>query len=892
MPLQAGARLGPYEVVELRGKGGMGEVYLARDTRLDRRVAIKVLPAEVSRDPAFKRRFEREAKTISQLQHPNVCTLHDVGSQNGVDYLVMEFLDGGTLADRLRRGPLPLGDIVRVGCEIAEAVHAAHRHGVVHRDLKPGNVMLTEAGAKVVDFGLAKASARTANALDSQLATASMPVTTEGTISGTALYMAPEVLEGKDADARSDVWALGCILFEMATGVRPFSGPSYPSLVGAILKEEPPAPSHRQPLLPRRLDWIVGRCLEKDPERRWHSARDVAIELAALRDTENDEKPARATVVSKRQLIAVVLGSVVAAVIATLLASQLFDRDLAPSEKAQSAAGEVQIRQLTGRPSKDTVHSASLSPDGEQLAFATQKGLFLQIVETGEERPLPVGERLQVLEVDWLGPTDLLFSASTGDSYGLYKTSIYGGATRKLTDGAWRAAVTRDGTRIAYLQGLPARIVTVSGPEGEDARNVLDLGEHGSVWEIGWSPDGRWLLAGTWAGAFWGRPIDTRIEAIESTTGARQPVLTEPRLMQNWRGHLPFLWTADDRLVIGLRELPPNEHAANLWQVPIDRASATVRGEPVRITHVNDTNPKDLSATQDGERLAYLRERSQNDVLVADLADGGRRITQVRQLTNDERGDEPMAWTPDSGRVFFGSRRTGTWNVYVSALEGGDAQFIANGYREYFTELSPDGASVFFWRGSDLVRVPAAGGPAQTVLADAGSWAGLGCNAAGDRCLLGERSPDQPVYVFFELDLQAGRGKEVLRVADRPPFTNWDLSPDGSRLVIGHNDGRLRIFDLATAEERVLQDEGGLEYGEFPVWSADGRGVFVDGGYGMRRLFRKGVLYVSYPEGEAYLLRDSWNEWDTHPVPSPDGKRLAFAANFYYDGNAWMIESF
>ena len=213
---------------------------------------------------------------------------------------------------------------------------------------------------------------------------------------------------------------------------------------------------------------------------------------------------------------------------------------------------------------------------------------------------------------------------------------------------------------------------------------------------------------------------------------------------------------------------------------------------------------------------------------------------------------------------------------------GGDAHMV---------EVSRGGSSVLFWRGTELAKVPTGGGPAETLFR-AGVWPGIGCNAAGERCLVGERSPDEFTYVFSDFDLATGRGNEILRIEDRPPFTNWDVSPDGSRLVVGHNDDRLRIFDLATGEETVLTHEG-LLYGEFPVWSADGRGLFVDGGYGMTGgRVQKGLLYISLEDGKVHVLRLNWGEWDTHPVPSADGKRLAFAANFFYDGNAWMVEGF
>ena len=282
MVLEAGTRLGPYEIVSLLGKGGMGEVYRARDSRLDRDVAVKVLPAELSQDSTFKKRFEREAKTISQLQHPNVCTLYDVGCEDGADYLVMEYLEGETLEDRIGRGSISIEEALRIGGDIAEAIEAAHRSGVVHRDLKPGNVMLTKTGTKVLDFGLAREAEPSQTATDTQAATMQEAITREGSIAGTMPYMAPEQLEGRAVDRRTDVWALGCLLYEMATGDRPFRGANQASLIAAILKDEPETPSGKQPLRPKRLDWVVKRCLEKDPERRWQSARDVAIELESV----------------------------------------------------------------------------------------------------------------------------------------------------------------------------------------------------------------------------------------------------------------------------------------------------------------------------------------------------------------------------------------------------------------------------------------------------------------------------------------------------------------------------------------------------------------------------------------------------------------------------------
>src|SRR5215467_11698910 len=278
MPLQKGTRLGPYEILAEIGAGGMGEVYKAADTRLNRTVAIKVLPAQFSENFELKQRFEREAQTIASLNHPHICTLHDVGQQDGIDYLVMEYLEGQTLAQRLDRGALPLDEALKIAIEIADALDKAHGQGIVHRDLKPANVMLTKTGVKLLDFGLAKPPQSGSAAFqNSNVPTAgAVPnVTAEGTILGTLQYMSPEQLEGLEADARSDIFAFGATLYEMATGKKAFAGRSQASLIAAIMHFDPPPLMTHQPLTPPLLDRVVRKCLEKDPEDRWQSARDL-----------------------------------------------------------------------------------------------------------------------------------------------------------------------------------------------------------------------------------------------------------------------------------------------------------------------------------------------------------------------------------------------------------------------------------------------------------------------------------------------------------------------------------------------------------------------------------------------------------------------------------------
>jgi serine/threonine protein kinase len=280
--IKAGSRLGPYEVVAPLGAGGMGEVYRARDTRLDRDVAVKVLPSHLSSNPQLRERFDREARAVSKLSHSSICTLFDVGHQDGIDFLVMEYLEGETLAEAIARGPFPLEQTLRHGAAIADALDHAHRHGIIHRDLKPGNIILTKSGAKVLDFGLAKYTTQDTGGLEG--ATQQKPLTEEGTLLGTMQYMAPEQLEAREADARTDIFALGTILYEMTTGRRAFEGKSRASLIVAIMDRDPVPISTVQPLTPPALEQIVRRCLAKEPDNRIQSARDLALELHALRD--------------------------------------------------------------------------------------------------------------------------------------------------------------------------------------------------------------------------------------------------------------------------------------------------------------------------------------------------------------------------------------------------------------------------------------------------------------------------------------------------------------------------------------------------------------------------------------------------------------------------------
>jgi eukaryotic-like serine/threonine-protein kinase len=485
MTLAAGARLGPYEIVAPLGAGGMGEVYRAKDTRLGREVAIKVLSSNLGSSPELRQRFEREARTISQLSHPHICALYDVGREGETDFLVMEYLEGETLADKLSRGPLPIDQTLRQGIEIADALDKAHRRGIVHRDLKPGNVMLTKSGVKLLDFGLAKAMAPTSSAAGLTGLPTRAALTQEGAILGTFQYMAPEQLEGRDTDARTDIFALGCVLYEMATGHKAFAATSQASLIGAILHKDPEPISHFEPMTPRNLDRVVRRCLAKDPEDRWQNARDVALELADVSSPEESVAPARR---SRTALI----GWVVAG--ALLLALGWF---VTTSRANRTTAAASKMRFTVPPPPGSSLQGMlALSPSGETLAF----------VATGADGR----DRL------WVRPLDSLNSRALEETEGaafpfwspdgrsiaffadgkLKRIDAAGGTARLLCDagaargGAWGA----DG-KIVFSANVGGSMNLVSDSGGLSRPLPQLTSRHGEVYRWpSFLPDGRHFL--------------------------------------------------------------------------------------------------------------------------------------------------------------------------------------------------------------------------------------------------------------------------------------------------------------------------------------------------------------------------------------------------------------
>jgi eukaryotic-like serine/threonine-protein kinase len=487
MALASGTKLGPYEIQLPLGAGGMGEVYKARDTRLDRTVAIKVLPMHLSANPELRARFEREAKAISALQHPHICVLYDVGSQNDVDFLVMEYLEGETLYTRLARKPLTPDEAIKIAIEIADALEKAHRSGIVHRDLKPGNVMLTKAGSKLMDFGLAKSFGMSGSSsgpksgtpnvssmatMAATMADLASPVTVAGTLVGTVQYMSPEQIQGKEADARSDIFAFGAMLYEMLSGKRAFEGKSQLSLASAILEKDPEPIATIQPLTPPALEQVVRTCLAKDPDDRFQSAHDLKLQLQWIA-AGGSQVGAPAVVSSRRKKTATVLtaatiaGWLIAAVLGVLLliyAGRLTSARQPVHTSIEPPAGFDFFPVADGAP--------AISPDGQQVAFlADKKGatviagggtIFLLRLATGEAAPVPGAQG--AMFPFWSPDGKYLGFFSEGK---LKKVPVGGGTVQVLCDapdgrgGSWNEQGT-----IIFAPGIAGPLQSVSDGGG------------------------------------------------------------------------------------------------------------------------------------------------------------------------------------------------------------------------------------------------------------------------------------------------------------------------------------------------------------------------------------------------------------------------------------------
>jgi eukaryotic-like serine/threonine-protein kinase len=713
--LSSGTRLGPYELVAPVGAGGMGEVYRAKDTRLDRTVAVKVLPPHLSSSAESRQRFEREAKTISQLSHPHICALYDVGNQDGVEFLVMEYLEGETLSDRLLKGPLAFEQVLRFGIEIADALDKAHRQGIVHRDLKPGNVMLTKSGVKLLDFGLAKAilpeQSRAASVTSFPTA-----LTQEGTILGTFQYMAPEQLEGRDADGRTDIFAFGAVLYEMATGRKAFSGRSQASLISSIMSSEPAAISTLAPIAPPAFDRVVRTCLAKDPDDRWQTAHDIAVQLRWVAEGSPAGIAARPAAPRRERLAwgAFALAALAAIFLGLLLARQKPE----PSQSFRSSILAPESTRFDFRTSPIAV-----SPDGQQIAFVAQpqegarqlspfdalaarpqgsRQLWLRAFDALEARPLAGTEGAS--RPFWSPDSRFLGFFASGK---LKKIAVAGGSPQTLCDapsgrgGTW----SRDGV-ILFVPTTGDRVhrVAASGGAASPVTRIDESrGEFGHTWPF-FLPDGRHFLYVSYL-AKAARPEDASsifLASLDSNERkllfhARSNVAYVPLLAGASQGHLLFwqsgallarpfdakrlrftgeafpvaeqvrfvgasgtaMFSASETGVLAYQSSPQGELSQLSW---FDRSGKRLESVGPAADYFH---PR---LSHDGRRIAVALidpQTAYSDIWIHDLE---RRVST--RLTFGPGVNIFPIWSPDDEWVVFASNRKGFHDLYRKKASG------------------------------------------------------------------------------------------------------------------------------------------------------------------------------------------------------------------------------
>ena len=859
LSLVAGNRLGPYEIVSPIGAGGMGEVWKARDTRLERTVAVKVLPQQLSASPEVRQRFEREAKTISQLSHPNICALYDVGNQDGVEFLVMELLEGETLAERLVRGPLPLDQTLRFGAQIASALEAAHRRGIVHRDLKPSNVMVTKSGIKLLDFGLAKAFAP-APTLESftSAPTSAKDVTRPGMILGTVPYMAPEQLQGKEADSRGDIFALGAVLYEMATGRKAFEGASPISIMSAILTSEPPAVSSIQPMSPASLDRLIRTCLAKDPDDRWQTARDVELQLTAIAEgvsaSHSAITPPRSA--RARWLPWLVTGAALAiALVVTLRKGSL------PVQSART------IRFSVPPPANGAfgffveTSFLALSPDGSRLAYVASdpqggQRIFLRPLSASEARPIPGTEGANSLFFSPDGRSIAFFAEGK-----LKRVELSGGAAVSICEvslGRYSSGTWGRGGDILFAgvtRGRPIfRVSAAGGVPAEVIRADLSRGEA----RLGWPwflPDGERFL-------YLLRHIDGRGDLMLAEPGKRpRSILAVKSAVQYVDpGYLIF---ARDGVLLAQR---------------FDLKSGRVAGEPLSIAeHVRyflSTGAASFAASRNGT-LVYQSQEDARRLTWFDRT--GRELDSVgapgRYLS--------VSIAADGGRALVDRARPGigTYGIWSLDLERATETPVTSGPEtEVYPIWLPGGRSFAYSidRGGapQLYRKDLATGKEEKLLP----------GVAGEEFQIAQAvSPDGGTLVYTQasghgsFDLWTlpltGGGKPVALL--QAPFQKSiaRFSPDGRYLaMLSTESGRREVYvtPYPGPGERIRVSTGGAQNLR---WSRDGRELLylsTDGHMMSVPVKTSPSLELGVPTALFLVNEKVWSDFDV----APDGKRF------------------
>jgi Tol biopolymer transport system component len=732
MPLSRGTKLGPHEITAPLGAGGMGEVYRARDTRLDRDVAIKILPANLSSDSEARQRFEREARTVSSLNHPNICTLYDIGRQDGVDFIVMELLEGESLEQRLTKGPMPLADVLKYGAQIADALDKAHHSGVVHRDLKPGNIMLTKSGAKLLDFGLAKSSIPLATM--ATMTQAASPITQQGMIVGTFQYMSPEQLGGVELDSRSDIFSLGAVLYEMTTGRKAFPGKSQLSVASAILEKEPEPICAVTPLTPPSLDHAIRRCLAKDREDRWQTARDLAGELNWIREAGVQAglpamDPGAAGTRRPLALLPWVLCGVLAV---ALVAGALWWRGRTGAERSAYFSAALPF------PAVDV----EMAPDGLSAAVVGFSGidrtnvLWIYVVGDQQARKLPEtqGARFPFWSPD--GKSIAFFADGK-----LKKLDVAGGPVQTICDAASGRGGTwnKDGVivftpsgglldglyRVPATGGTPTRISTPDANRGETTNRWPEF-----------LPDGRHFLyfggdvAGSVASSaeanaiFVGALDSNQKTFVTKATGNMSYVA--PGYLLYYRDKTLFAQSFDaDKLTLSGDPQPLLTDLAYTPRISHTAFSASAvdlvaqRGSGVSVSQLvwYDRKGNEVGSVGEHEVVVNVAIGPDGKTLAVDRTDEGTQNSDVwtydllrnglKRLTFDPSVDAAPVFSPDGKQILFASSRGKTFRVYVKNADGSQEEKLlpvnaADIADRYPSDWSRDGKYILYTRATDL----------------------------------------------------------------------------------------------------------------------------------------------------------------------------------------------